>query len=171
MKGSYFVWFPTSFLSAAQIAIDSFAEMQDGWHYGSGLAPDANTRRRASVALERMQTLGLRDIQAFPGADGEILLSATRGDDYFSATIERNGLYAFNHEHADEEVFYREGLSLGEFIGVITEAIGGVWHTSGSLAHGGLITKDASSMTWLSKSPPTAECQYFLMTAPLQQVA
>lgn len=162
---------PESQASAAQTAIDGFAHLGDGWHYGSGIAPDKATRDRASAALERMQILGLGNVQAFSGIDGEILLVATRRGDYFSATIERSGLYTFNHERGGEEIEYQEGLSRTEFIGNLLKAIGGVWHTSGSLIHDGLITTDLNSTTWLSRSLRTVECQLLNLNAPSQLVA
>lgn len=157
--------------STAQAKIDSFEALPDGWHYGSGFAPSAEVRKQASVVLEKMQMLGLGSVHISAGPDGEILLAATSGDDYLSITVEADGSYSFNHEQSGLEVEYAESIARDDLIRRLTSVTEAIWNISGLSTQGHSFANDASSTTWLSRSPSAVACQFLRWNAPLQQVA
>jgi hypothetical protein len=159
------------FRSAAHKIIDGFANLADGWHYGSGVAPTAAIRRLAEVAAEKMQMLGLPATHVSAGSDGEILLAATSGDDYVSVTVEADETFTFNRERAGTEVEYAEGIELDGLIRRLTSAAEAVWNISDLSIRGLSIANDASSTTWLSRSQSTAACHFLKLNAPQQRVA
>jgi len=91
----------------------SFTELPVGWHYGKGV-PTSKTAARAANAFNNYAfQLGFAATNAFPGARGNIMLTAYQGEHIVELTISAEGQTAnLLHKKNDEEVSYIENVTL-----------------------------------------------------------
>lgn len=100
--------------SAISQRIHSFGRLPVGWHYGEG-HPATDTA--VSVALAVTELLPSRDdVEAFPGVDGGILLSAYYRKETLEVRCDPDGGVDFWHEINDEVVEEREDVLLAEIV-------------------------------------------------------
>ena len=90
----------------------SFAELENGWHYGEGVPAKPEVIASALAILDKLSSVGIERVNAFPGIAGEARVTAYIEDDYHEFTVETNGIISYVHEQLDEEVESREGLLL-----------------------------------------------------------
>ncbi|MEE9365455.1 MAG: hypothetical protein V3W44_02110 [Dehalococcoidales bacterium] len=96
-------------------------ELESGWHYGEGV-PLGDSILDDAISLNREATnLGFSETDAFPGTDGEVMLTIYFDDHYLEFTLEPNGNVTFHQEKGDEEIAYQEGLSLQDAKAKIAE--------------------------------------------------
>jgi hypothetical protein len=91
--------------------ISSFANLPRGWHYGKGVPADPDTVRIATEYLLTFTELRFVETDAFPGADGEIMVSACRGKHCVEVTAEPDRSFVVSHQFDGEERFYAAELS------------------------------------------------------------
>jgi hypothetical protein len=92
--------------------IKSFANLPVGWHYGRGTPA---SKEMVRVALQRywnLQMLGYVETDAFPGVDGEVMVTCYRGRHCLEITAEVDGTFAVAHQCGGKEDFYENGLSV-----------------------------------------------------------
>jgi hypothetical protein len=89
-----------------------FRSLQAGWHYGEGKAIDPASLERALDLYQAAIRLAPYEMDAFPGLNGEVVLTVYREDRCLEFTLEPNGTVTFSYEQGDQEVSYVEGLSL-----------------------------------------------------------
>jgi hypothetical protein len=153
--------------------LEGFANLQPGWHYGSGgPIPDA-VIGAAKVLYRSMILQGLTRNNVSPGADGEVLLTAYHQEFYVSFMIEPNLAITATLEEGDEEISSVEGLDLvGAKQWLRTEATRAIWNTSGLFTRATMTTFAPDSMTWRLRSPPVMEeCRFSTDSAPKLLVA
>lgn len=90
--------------------IRSFRSLSPGWHYGSGVAPTNDMIAKAVQYEALYRLLGYPITDAFPGADGEIMVTAYHGDFYVELTLETDGSFRFACEAPGSNEVYIEGL-------------------------------------------------------------
>jgi hypothetical protein len=110
-------------ISATEQKINSFKDLPIGWHYGSGIPPSDKILALANQLNRYAGLMNFEATDAFPGIDGEVMLTVYDGDIYLEFSIELNGLINYVREQSDEEVDSREQISLHEAINYI-EKIG-----------------------------------------------
>lgn len=76
----------------------SFQSLEDGWHYGKGRGADKQAVQDAAELHQSLVWAGFDDTNAFPGAEGEILITAYRGEETFEFERSANGTWSFYHE-------------------------------------------------------------------------
>jgi len=111
--------------------IQSFGNLQRGWHFGGGVAPQMPTIETALVLNRALLRNRLLITNAFPGISGEILVTGRSGSTVIELTIEPESGITLVREVADEEVFYQEGLTLEDAVKHINSLRGESWALSG----------------------------------------
>jgi hypothetical protein len=110
-------------ISITEKKINSFKSFPVGWHYGSGIAPVAKVLDLAIHLNKHAGLLGFEATDAFPGIDGEVMLTVYDGDIYLEFSIEVDGSINYIREQGDKEVDSKEKISLHQAINYI-EKIG-----------------------------------------------
>lgn len=100
--------------SAISQRIHSFGHLAAGWYYGDG---HPATDAAVSAALAVTELLPNRnDVEAFPGVDGGILLSAYHLSETLEVRCEPDGRLDFWHEVNDEVVEEQEDVRLAKIV-------------------------------------------------------
>jgi len=110
-------------INATEKKINSFKALPVGWHYGSGIAPLAKVLDLAIRLNQYAGIMGFEATDAFPGIDGEVLLTVYDGDIYLEFSIEVDGSINYIREQGDKEVDSDDKISLHQAINYI-EKIG-----------------------------------------------
>jgi len=103
--------------------IVGFQSLADGWHYGGGLAPSQGLVGRAIGMSNLLDSMGFTDTDAFPGADGEIMLAAYRERHCVEITLETDRTFRFSHQEGDVELVYKERLSIISLLQLLNSAL------------------------------------------------
>lgn len=91
--------------------LKDFARLPKGWHYGFGGPISKETIDLAIGFNEKAENYGFKT-EAFPGVDGEILLSVYGWDNYtLNITIYYSDI-EYNLEINDETIEYEEFISI-----------------------------------------------------------
>lgn len=128
--------------------IRGFARLKKGWHYGEGGPIRAQVRTHAESVFQKYLFLGLTRTNAFAGSDGEILVTAYRGDHYYGIIVERSGEVSVRHEEKEQELQYAEFDRIQDALRFLTKIVGETWNTLGSSTHGTMTTNAADSTTY-----------------------
>jgi hypothetical protein len=95
--------------------IDELAELQDGWHFGTGAAPLSTVlavaKAIASYALYRLFT----EMDAFPGKNGEVTIAIYVGEEDHSFQVRQDLSHRYWSE-SDPDSEIEEGLSFEEVL-------------------------------------------------------
>ena len=83
----------------------SFAQFQEGWSFGEGVAFAKSTVDKAVQLAKTAHTLGFHETDAFPGLNGEIMITVYQGNEYWEFTLEPTETITFVYEKADEIEF------------------------------------------------------------------
>lgn len=92
--------------------LKSFIDFEEGWSYGYGKRFDIEILEKAISFHSALVNTGLLKTDAFPGLNGEIMVTGYHHDHYLEFIFEPDQTVTFTHEKADDEVFYQEGLSI-----------------------------------------------------------
>lgn len=117
----------TSAVSSAEKRIRNFATLARGWSYGEGV-PFSDRVISAAIAFNREAIK--RDIlttDAFPGFDGEIMVTVYHQDHYLEFIFENDGSVTFCHEKDEQDLAYQQGLSLKEALDLLMQFRGRAW--------------------------------------------
>lgn len=110
--------------------IASFRHLRLGWHYGEGGPIDESVIYAAAGFFWQFFLRGFNDADAFPGAHGEVMVTAYEGDHYVEVIAETDGSVSVAYEFKDEEMCVSERISPAEATKVLTELVGIIWSTS-----------------------------------------
>ena len=94
------VYFASSsdFVSATARKIESFRSLPAGWHYGQGGPLNMVVIEKALEMDGYYRKLGFTSTDAFPGADGELMITAYRGPHCIETTISTDLRYSVTYE-------------------------------------------------------------------------
>ena len=140
-----------SFSNPTEAKIWNFRKLGDGWHCGEGVQfKDRDILEALSLHSEMLNS-GFLETDAFPGFNGEIQITLYSGKDYSEFTLEPDGKWTFLHERGDEEIQYKEMLTLPEAIRTVrTLDEKQIWNTS-AFFHVNIGTGERADLTaWLS---------------------
>jgi hypothetical protein len=134
--------------------IREFCALPDGWYYGMGTGPSYRTIQIALAYLSAFMVYGFTETDAFPGADGEIMVTAYSENHCIEITVDVDTTFTVSHQDGKENRFYEPGLSgiqacaeLARIVGVIRQE---ECATSGSfISNTTTIQSAASSQTSL----------------------
>lgn len=136
--------------------LDSFRNLPTGWSYGRGGPISEDVISDAKEIYESLVGLGLSRTNAFPGTDGEILVTAYHGSHYVSITIEKNHLFSYRHEQGDIDHSEHENVRREEVKSAIRMSARIIWPTFALFTRGGMTHLPADSTTWRSRILQTA---------------
>ena len=140
-----------------------FADLQRGWHFGEGVAPERESIETALVLNRALLRSDFPVTNAFPGISGEIQVKGRRGSLFVELTIEPGSGITFVQELESEEVTYREGLTLLDTLEQISRLRGGLWALSGLYIRN-IMTPIHSHSQALPSSPPATARAFRLLT-------
>jgi hypothetical protein len=131
--------------------INSFVSLPVGWHYGSGTAPSAGTIKVATSMHNFFVQVGLTATDAFPGINGEIMVTAYKENYYVECLIEANGNYSVIGEENKKEFAEVYNVNESKALDTLVNVVGTICNTSGFYTHG-IMTLDETN----SKALPFA---------------
>ena len=126
---------PKSVLNVSQpktltAKIVSCLSREPGWHYGDG-GPSPQAVVHAALVWDKyLRSLGLNDIDAFPGDSGEILLSAIHGDHSIDVILEIDGFISVAYDRKNVQQFYKSHVSENEAQGCVATLARIIWSWS-----------------------------------------
>ena len=138
-------------LSTVLLKLESFANLERGWRLGAGVPVPANVisiGKRIAVEFHRY---GFPQMDVFPGADEDILVTAYWDDNYVSVLVNASGLLTLNYEKGDRPITFAEHLRFDEMIENLRRISSQIWNTSESSSRAISIISKAGSTTWLSR--------------------
>ncbi|MGH9755072.1 MAG: hypothetical protein ACREA2_20025 [Blastocatellia bacterium] len=91
-----------------------FAKLERGWHYGEGVPADPTALASAFAILENIAARGFEEVNAFPGIEGEVRVTAYAGADYYEFTTELDSSVTYVCEREDEELENVGSLTVSE---------------------------------------------------------
>jgi hypothetical protein len=110
--------------------IQSFENLALGWNYGEGGPIDPSVIRGAISILLKFSLTGLTDTDAFPGINGEVMVTAYERDHYLEAIVESNGSISVTYDVNDVEKFSKERMEPEEALTKLQDLAGQIWNTS-----------------------------------------
>lgn len=111
--------------------IRAFADLQPGWHFGSGRGPSPEAISGALFLNGALVQSGIVNTNAFPGVSGEVQVSAYSGDSYIELIVNPDLSIDAHFEIGGVEVDSAEGLSLVHALAKIQIYRGKAWLSSG----------------------------------------
>ena len=121
----------SDFVSATAQKIASFRLLPVGWHYGQGGPLSDNAVNKALEIDSYYRQLGFTTTDAFPGADGELMITAYRGPHCIETVISRDALYSVTHERDDTEISATLDVDRITAIRTIRRVGGEIWRSLG----------------------------------------
>ena len=99
----------------------SFALLQNGWHYGSGMAFTEEAIRDSMRIHRQIFFKGFTSTDAFPGPNGEIQVTMYYENHYFQFEREASGYWNITHEKNNEEKQFLSDQEFGQVIDFIND--------------------------------------------------
>jgi hypothetical protein len=104
--------------------INSFANLRDGWDYGAGGPIPKHTRDLAIAWNQVLRSQGLMDTDAFPGADGEIVVATGIGEHYLELIVEPDDSISVGYDFRGKQTAYRPNMQSMEAVQYILDLAG-----------------------------------------------
>jgi len=136
-----------------------FEDIEDGWHFGEGIAVSRRAIQDACRLHDTFLEYGFYETDAFPGLAGEVRVTAYWKDYYFEFTRERDGRWRFIEEVNGSEIedAERDNLSLSETQKTVEEIAQRLWTTFATSQETTGMPNCNDFKAWLLKSPQMAE--------------
>lgn len=150
--------------------IASFLALPAGWNYGHGKSPSHELAGRVLDLHALLNGLGLRETDAFPGDDGEILLRAYAGERCAGFLFNPDGSIDLSLENGDLEEFSKEGASTSEAFSLalkVAAECGTYGLPTPSISTG----EKVGSLSWRLRSTPQTTPPQSLMKSVSSEVA
>jgi hypothetical protein len=118
-------------LSEVERKISSFAALPNGWDYGRG-GPISQAVLDSAFEWNRFfRQHGFSETDAFPGGDGEVVITAGYGDHDIELIVEPDGKISVAYDRGGKHQLYRADLASIEATWVVTNLMGQIWNASG----------------------------------------
>jgi len=95
----------SDFVSATAVKIESFRSLPVGWHYGEGGPLSVDVVKKALRIDGFYRQLGFTTTDAFPGANGELMITAYRGPHCIETIVSTDLRYSVTHECDGTEIY------------------------------------------------------------------
>jgi hypothetical protein len=125
--------------------INSFANLRAGWDYGAGGPIPMHTRDLAIAWNRVLQSQGLVETDAFPGADGEIVVAAGIGEHYLEVIVEPDDTISVAYDFRGKQAAYRPNMPSMEAVQYILELAGQICGSLGYYTQINTTKNEASS--------------------------
>ena len=125
--------------------IIGFSQYRRGWHYGEGVPFGERTIGLALKLHQEIIRQAFFVTDAFPGLQGQILVTIYYGDHYLEFTVEPDETISFCQEEQDVEILNCEGLSFEQAIKQLQEFRRQTWKGSGSSAEYSMTPENTGS--------------------------
>lgn len=144
-------------LNKTQEKLISFAYLPIGWNFNKGVPAQEAALKTAITLLEVLINSGFKDTDAFPAEDGSVMVSAYVGSDSYDFDVKVDGTITVAHAREDDDLFYQEGMQVGEAQKKIKEFASEKWPTSDYLISNATTSKNKESLqVTLFKNHPTS---------------
>lgn len=154
-----------NFKTRAEVQLKDFAKLPAGWHFGEGGPIDAERIDAARRIVTTMRLQGFRKIEAFPGPDGGVGLTAVHGKHIIELFVEPDDTFSITHEEGDVEHESVEHQSWTRMREALRRAVRRVWPLSdGYTRSTGVPKPDVLAPT--STRTYAAECRLLRQSAP-----
>ncbi len=100
--------------------IQSFAAYRPGWSFGEGVEFTQPLLNKSLQLAKTAHALGFHKSDAFPGLNGEVMITIYRETEYWEFTIQPDESLSFVYEKGNSTVIYEEGLPFEFAISVLT---------------------------------------------------
>ncbi len=100
--------------------IQNFAHFERGWSFGEGAAFTQSTLSKATQLVKTAHTLGFHETDAFPGLNGEVMVTVYQGSEYWEFTLQLVETITFVYEKDEATITYEEGLPFEFAISLLT---------------------------------------------------
>jgi hypothetical protein len=137
--------------SATEAKLASFSALPNGWHYGGGQAIRMDVISRAQRMLGIFAEFNIRKTDAFPGASGEVMLTAYTDHDYYELVFAPSGEISLLREVNRVEDFSQAGLDENTAAWQLRELLGDKCITSGCYIRSILTLREMNSKVWHSR--------------------
>lgn len=158
------------FASDTARKIRDFASLPVGWHYGSGRPPSVRTVAWALGYAALLSALGFSKTDAFPGPDGEVMVTGYLGKHCVQVSLEADGTTFLVHEIDNKAMLEEEKVSYAVTIPALVSIARDIRQecaTSGLFTQNALIPTGANSLTTpLRGQPMEAVFQYSKSNVP-----
>jgi hypothetical protein len=111
--------------------IEQFRDLPVSWHYGDGQAARLDTIDRAKEIFNQYTQMGFTVTDAFPGRDGEIMVTAYKDNYYIECVVETDGTYSVVGERDKDVLVDSAHLDEGKTIAEITQIAKRIWNIFG----------------------------------------
>lgn len=91
--------------------IKSFGSLPDGWHYGDGGSAPSVIVRKALNRLYQFLMVGFFETDAFPGPNGQIMVTAYRGRHCIEVTVEADGTFTVARQIDGRDVSFKPEIT------------------------------------------------------------
>jgi hypothetical protein len=108
--------------------IDTFGVLPVGWHYGVGRPANASTVARAKDIFNQYVQTGFLTTDAFPGKDGEIMVTGYKDNFYVECVVETDGSYSVVGERDKDVILESSGTDEGHAINAIVKIARQAWN-------------------------------------------
>lgn len=143
---------PPSAQSKTISKIESFARLDNGWHYGRGIAADRSTIDRAISVFNQYIQIGFLRTDAFPGVDGEIMVTGYKDIFYVECTVAADGSYSVVGEQNNEVIAEAYGIGLSVATETITAVAKQTWTIFNSSIQNTMTIPKTNLKVWLSRT-------------------
>jgi len=143
--------------------LEEFSKLPKGWNFGTGEPSALLPLRQSKAVLAFAYSLGLDDIDAFPGTDGEIQLNIYKNEANIELMFEINGTIGITFEERDNYIRLAREASLSEVFKYMKEFQYNKCRTSVSLISRSTTFPEKSVLQAQRLSPPATEAAYRLL--------
>lgn len=101
--------------------LDDFSKLPKGWNFGEGVPSSSVALYQSKHILNSARGLGVKEIEAFPGIDGEIQLCFYDSKFTLEIVFEIDGTLTLNLEREDESIFSKKNAVINEAIKILKD--------------------------------------------------
>ena len=134
--------------------VASFANLAVGWDYGEGGPIARETISMALNVITFLRQLGFADIDAFPGAHGEIAIAVIHRDHYIEAIVEPDEFISVAHDIKGRQDSYVPRIQYQRALRTLAVLVGKTWSTSDYFTQANLMSASTGLRVWHSRIHP-----------------
>jgi hypothetical protein len=132
--------------------IRSFSHLPPGWHYSAGSAPTQDIIEAAIKWNAELIRFGFHTTDAFPGINGEIMVTAYLGPHYVEILFDTDFRVSLTYENNNQELRCLERATEPAAFEALREIAGEIWSTSAYFTQNTSIDSATNSKAWPSRS-------------------
>lgn len=140
--------------TAVQKKIQSFGQLSVGWHFGQGGPIGEEVIEISLLVYDHCVSLGLFSIDAFAGANGEILITLHRSEVFIEVIVQSPSQFILAEERDNEEVSRLEATSPKEVVQWLNRTAESIWNISAGFTQTTTIQKRSDSSPWHFEPAP-----------------